>query len=65
MNTYAATTPRLRVREHTKTGGQWFMDRVWRSCLNFVRRSNAWPKPILGGYAWQHRPPMPEDSQQH
>lgn len=27
------------------TGPKWFMDRVWHTCLSFVRTSNAWPRP--------------------
>lgn len=61
MNTYAATLPRLRVREHLGTGGQWFRDNIWRRCLYFVRRSNAWPHPTLEGHIWQSRNPVPEE----
>ena len=63
MNTYAATLPRFKVRDRTKTGGQWFMDNIWRQCLHYVRLSNAWPYETVGGIPeWQHRNPIPEDS---
>lgn len=28
-----------------ETGPKWFMDHVWRTCLYYVRASNAWPAP--------------------